>query len=532
MKGLTLVFCVFLAITSYSKTEYSGTLEALVDTSQVNILVKQSNELQWIDAYRSLNFADEALKLARELNYQKGIALANNLKGFCYWSFGDNDLAIEAAMEALTIGEATNDSVIQAQSYYILARGYMDLGDREKAFENIAKAEQIAEHGNNWEQLVSIYNLKGVIRFIQGQRDSALYYYTKAYETGKAHNVAPIHFPRIISNMGECYDDPVMSFSYFNRALALAKETHNPIAEASITDVIGHAYLKGADLKNAENQLQMALQLARKLGLRRVVRHAYAGLVDIRMKQGRLDEAMVYQQSYYAVRDSLLNISKVRQIVELESKHDLRLKEQQVQLLEKEKRIQTLWKNMLIIFVFFLGIVSVGIYLMQQYRYRRNREMLNLEIDYLTRQHRETVDKYKASLVSSGEEPLESHDQKILKKAISVVEDHISDPQFGVEKMAEEMSMSRTNLHRKIKSITGFPPSELIRSIRLRKAAKLILNKVDSVSQIAQSVGFDDYSHFSKVFKKHFGVSPTSYEEEHHLQHRLNEELSASMRAE
>ena len=95
-----------------------------------------------------------------------------------------------------------------------------------------------------------------------------------------------------------------------------------------------------------------------------------------------------------------------------------------------------------------------------------------------------------------------------------MVEENISDPLFGVEKMASEMNMSRASLHRKLKSITGFPPSELIRSIRLRKAARLILSKVDSVSQIALLVGFNDYSHFSKSFKKHFGVSPTSYEEQ------------------
>jgi AraC-like DNA-binding protein len=138
--------------------------------------------------------------------------------------------------------------------------------------------------------------------------------------------------------------------------------------------------------------------------------------------------------------------------------------------------------------------------------------MLNLEIDYLTQRHKETVDRYKASFLNEPDELLESQDQKLLKKAISVVENNIHDPQFSVEKMAMEMGMSRTNLHRKIKSVTGFPPSELIRSIRLRKAAKLILNKVDSVSQIALLVGFDDYSHFSKTFKKHFGVSPSSYE--------------------
>jgi transcriptional regulator GlxA family with amidase domain len=139
--------------------------------------------------------------------------------------------------------------------------------------------------------------------------------------------------------------------------------------------------------------------------------------------------------------------------------------------------------------------------------------MLNIEIDYLTQQRQETEDKYKASLLKEPEEQFESQDQKLLKLAISTVENNISDTQFGVEKMAEQMNMSRTNLHRKLKTIMGLPPSELIRTIRLKKAARLILSKVDSVSQIAIVVGFDDYAHFSKSFKKHFGVPPTNYEE-------------------
>jgi AraC-like DNA-binding protein len=73
--------------------------------------------------------------------------------------------------------------------------------------------------------------------------------------------------------------------------------------------------------------------------------------------------------------------------------------------------------------------------------------------------------------------------------------------------------MSRTNLHRKLKAITGFPPIELIRSIRLKKAARMILNQADTVTQISLLVGFDDYSHFSKSFKKYYGVAPTLYAE-------------------
>lgn len=488
------------------------------DTVRVNALIALSKKNQWTNPDQSLKYADEALTLARTLEFKKGIAIANTLKGFCYWTYGDNDLAIAAGMEALEISQQEGFRLIEAESYYILARGYMDVRETAKAKESIQKAEELALAGNDWEQVCSIYNLKGVILFIEDKTDSALYFYTKALETGRAHSVDSINFPRIISNMGECYapENSSLALSYYTRALAMAQRTGNKITEASIAAIIGHAYLQKRDLEHADIYLQDALQLARSLGLRRVIRHAYGGLVDLKLEQGKGDEAVVYLRKYYQVRDSLLNTAKVRQIVELEAKHELQLKEQHIQILESEKKIQTLWKNLLLIFMIFLTVVSVGLYLLQQYRHRKNREVLNLEIDYLTQQHKETEDKFRATLVPELSDQVESHDQKLLKKAIFVVEDNITDPLFGVEKMASEMNMSRASLHRKLKSITGFPPSELIRSIRLRKAAKLILNKVDTVSQIALMVGFNDYSHFSKSFKRHFGVAPTSYAEASH----------------
>jgi AraC-like DNA-binding protein len=517
MKWGYLLPALIISFSSFCQSRPSFNPEADTtkkDTTLVNALIALSKKYQWIDSYGSLSYARQALKVAQDLNYKKGIAIASNLKGFCFWTFGDNDLAIQAAMEGLEISRRENYPQIQAESYYILARGYMDVFERKIAQEFIRKAEAMADKGNDWELLCSIYNLRGVILFIGSKTDSALYFYNKAFETGKNHAVDPVNFPRIISNIGECYAprNPALAFDHYSRALALAQETNSQIAEASITDIIGHYYLRAKDLKNAEINLQSCLQLARTLGLRRVIRHAYGGLVDIRLQQGRGTEAVVYLRRYYEVRDSLLNTAKIRQIVELEAKHELQLKEQNIRILESEKRIQVIWKNLLIMLVVFLILLSAGLYQLQRYRHRKNRKVLNLEIDYLTQRHKETEDKFKATLTPETEEQLESHDQKLLKKAISIVDCNIADPQFSVEKMAMEMNMSRTNLHRKLKSITGFPPSELIRSIRLRKAAKLIVNKVDSISQIALLVGFDDYSHFSKSFKKHFGVAPTSYE--------------------
>jgi AraC-like DNA-binding protein len=510
MKYGVLTILMLATVSAYSQREQPA------DTAAVNQLLEFSRKDQWTDPYRSLNYAEEALQQSQQLNFRKGIAMANNLKAFCFWAFGDNDLAIQAALSALEIAEPDHYTIIQADSKYLLARGYMDLGERRKARELIAQSEALAKQNNNWGQLCSIYNLTGVLYFVNDKTDSALYFYNKAYAIGKDKGVDEVHMPRIMSNIGECYGmkDPARAFYHFREARTLAIQTGNKITEASIDAIMGRAYLRSKDLKNAEGYLQNALGLANALGLRRVIRNAYAGLVDIRLQQGRGSEAVTYLQRYYAVRDSLLNTSKVRQIVELEAKHELELKEQNIRLLENEKRIQTIWKNLLIGLIVLLAMVSVAVVVMQRFRYRKNREMLNLRIDYLSRQQKDTANKYRSlGLPEEQEDVAESYDQKLLKKAIATVEANIADPEMSVEKMAAEMNMSRTSLHRKIKSVTGFPPSELIRSIRLRKAARLISNRVDSAAQISRMVGFEDYSHFSKAFKKHFGVSPSGYEE-------------------
>jgi AraC-like DNA-binding protein len=293
--------------------------------------------------------------------------------------------------------------------------------------------------------------------------------------------------------------------------IATSPKMRNKSAEAGISSIMGHAFVTKGNYKEAEYYLQKSLKLSREMGLKRNIRYAYAGLADLKAKEGRASEALEYQKKYYEVHDSLLNVTRTRQIVELESRNELEKKEHAIQLLERDKEIQMLWANILVVALVLLGVLSVVIYYLQQVRERKNHIILNLEIEQLTTQNNELSEKYKDVLASGNAKSIESGDQRLLKKAIDVVENNISDSLFGVEQMCRELGMSRTNLNRKIKAITGFPPSELIRNIRLRKAARLLLGKADSVSQISMMVGFDDHSYFSKSFKKQFGVTPSEY---------------------
>ncbi len=180
---------------------------------------------------------------------------------------------------------------------------------------------------------------------------------------------------------------------------------------------------------------------------------------------------------------------------------------------------QTLWESRNV--VFWLSIVIsllalgaifwIAIHLLPKRQEQKNLQTLKMEMGLLAEQHKELAEKYKGLLAAGISDSVESVDQRLLRKAIEAIEFNMSNPLFGVDLMARHMAMSRTNLHRKIKAITGISPSELIRNVRLKKAALLLINKADSVSQISFIVGFEDQSYFSKAFKKQFGVSPSEY---------------------
>ena len=102
-------------------------------------------------------------------------------------------------------------------------------------------------------------------------------------------------------------------------------------------------------------------------------------------------------------------------------------------------------------------------------------------------------------------------DEQFLQKLLNLLEAHYANPDFGVPKMQQALSMSKTQLHRKTKALTNEAPGELLRNFRLKRAAQLLSNKADSVTQIAYGVGFNNISYFAKCFKDYFGVSPSAY---------------------
>jgi len=117
----------------------------------------------------------------------------------------------------------------------------------------------------------------------------------------------------------------------------------------------------------------------------------------------------------------------------------------------------------------------------------------------------------KSGLVEFEYKNITSVDQTFLKSVYSVINNKLSDPLFGVESMANELAVSKSLLYKKLSSLVGISPNDLIKKLRLIKAAALIESNFGNLSEIALEVGFSNPAYFSEAFKKQYGVTPSHY---------------------
>ena len=141
-------------------------------------------------------------------------------------------------------------------------------------------------------------------------------------------------------------------------------------------------------------------------------------------------------------------------------------------------------------------------------------EELHLMIDNLIDNVRRLKGKFSGALKQDDKvEKIEvkGNDEELMERIMKVVNENMGDSDFNVEKMCDEVGVSRTQLHRKLKEMTGVPTSEFLRNIRLNEAARLIREGKINITQVSYMVGFANNSHFSTAFKKYFGMSPSEY---------------------
>jgi DNA-binding response OmpR family regulator len=106
---------------------------------------------------------------------------------------------------------------------------------------------------------------------------------------------------------------------------------------------------------------------------------------------------------------------------------------------------------------------------------------------------------------------VESPDNKLLNRIMSVINNNLSDPSLNVDMIAQEVGVSRVHLHRKMKELTNQTPHDFIRNLRLKQAAHLLEQGYQNITEVMFACGFTNPASFSTMFKNLYGRSPREY---------------------
>jgi AraC-like DNA-binding protein len=125
-------------------------------------------------------------------------------------------------------------------------------------------------------------------------------------------------------------------------------------------------------------------------------------------------------------------------------------------------------------------------------------------------------EKYQSQMLVKPADVVVPSSQKIfVDKLVSIIEKNIDNEDFSVEMLCDEIGMSRTQLHRKVKAVTNQSASEFIRNFRLQKAAELLKQDAGNIAEISYQVGFGSQAYFTKVFQEVYKTTPLDYKKQH-----------------
>ncbi len=144
-----------------------------------------------------------------------------------------------------------------------------------------------------------------------------------------------------------------------------------------------------------------------------------------------------------------------------------------------------------------------------------NRQELLTRVQNLTDQRRLLRERFSKEVkIQAKDIAVTSADENFLNKLISFIENNLADPDLNVDSLIEQIHLSRSQLHRKLKALTGLSSTEFIRTIRLKRAAQLLEQHHGTIAETVYAVGFNSLSYFSKCFQKQFNKTPKEYIEQ------------------
>jgi len=379
------IFCLlFFLLTFFSiNGQINNSIDSLnIELKDISIekekRVDVLNELGYkywvVDSKKSINYGKEALELAEKLSYSNGIAMAKRVLGVAYWTLGKPKLALENLTEAQKEYKEINDEEGEANCLMNAGMVYADLEDYDKALKIYDKSIEKFTKLNLKSRVATTFTKIGTVLIQQNKLDKAKEYLTNAlnmhsennyvYGIGEANNR--------LGNLFLLEGELEQAEYYINKAILTSKSINDE------DGLIGGLILSGKllrlrnDFVAAEVNLNLALNKATEKQLRKYKLDAYRELKILKKNQGKLNESLTYYDKFIALKDSIYNIDKSKQIAALEFSNELKDKDKELILLQEKERSSAIIKWSL--FGGIIGLAIISLLIIGGFRQRATRD--------------------------------------------------------------------------------------------------------------------------------------------------------------
>ena len=352
------------------------------DTAKVKCLNELSRQHAKISEFRmSMQYAEDALELAKTLNYKKGVANSINIFGVDYYQQGNYPKALENLLAALKIYKEIGDNTGIAKAYANIGVVYDNLGNYPEALNNFFSALEIFKEIGGKKGIAIAYNNIGTVYDNHGSYEAALENYFASLEIYKeigdksGFATSYLNIGSVCMEQGDYHE----ANKYLQAALKIYEEIGSKRGIAFNYRTLGIVNLKLRNYRDARKYLNEGLAVSKKIGNKDIIKESYSALSILDSAEGNLTQAMEHYKMYALYKDSLLNEESNKHINQMKIQYETEMKDREIDLLNKDKALQEqqLEKQKLLRNGMFAGvflIVLVGLLLFRSFRLRKKLE--------------------------------------------------------------------------------------------------------------------------------------------------------------
>jgi tetratricopeptide (TPR) repeat protein len=397
MRSYALIWCITGCLLIGSVTGQAQALEKIDslskllnrdtarDTLRVDRLNQTGFEYWTIDPAQSERYGHEALELAEELQYLRGQAMAHRVIGVSFWSRGDFYKALSSLFNSQKLYHAAADRLGEANAIMNVGLVYADEKDYGRALENFQYALQLFEKEGQQERVAITYNKIGTVYLEKGDRETARRYLEDAMAIHVRSNFS-FGIMETANRMGllaRAEGNYREAESYLQQSLSLA--TNNKDQEHTIKNLENLASVAILQKKYAlaKTYLDQAFPLAKSNRYLKALRDILFDYKNISVAQKNYADAFRYLEQYEAVKDSIFSLEKAAQVANLElefqtaqQRQALKLREQEIELLKQQTRLESVIRLALIIGIVLLVTAAVLMIRFQRLRYRARQQLM------------------------------------------------------------------------------------------------------------------------------------------------------------